>query len=200
MKFQTLLFTFCILVTNLYSQQVETGWTTIPNDSPNIKYFGRWEKDTINNTTVMVSNWSGGYFKTGITSGMIKIVLEKPIGGIHITIDDQPGITYNKVKGEFLVTPQPLTEGKHTIRVAAGRLLDQLYIKEIQIKDGKQIDPEIKPKLIEFIGNSITCGAGNADIAQSSYSWVTAEKLNFENVRVAQGGIMLVTGIDFQKK
>jgi len=189
-----------LLTTNLYSQKIDPQWTTIPASSTGIKYFGRWEKDTINGNTILISNWSGGYFKVGITSGLLKTVLEKPIGGLHVTIDDQPGVTYNDVKGEFLVTPSPLPKGKHTIRIAAGHILDQLFLKEIQMKDGQQIAPEIKPKLVEFIGNSITAGAGDADIAQSSFSWVAAEKMNVENVRVAIGGIMLVTGIDFTKK
>jgi hypothetical protein len=55
--------------------------------------------------------------------------LEKPIGGLYFTIDDQPSITYNNVKGEFLLTHQPLVRGKHTIRVTAGDQLDQLFVK-----------------------------------------------------------------------
>lgn len=200
MRFIVSLFALCIFANNLFAQHVETGWTTIPNNSLLIKYFGRWEKDSINNAPVMVSNWSGGYFKIGITSGILKIVLEKPINSLYVTIDDQPGITYNNIKDEFLVTPQPLERGKHTIRIAAGDQLDQLFVKELQIKAGQQIAPVVKSKLIEFIGNSITAGGGEAGIAQTSYSWLTAEKLKTENVRIAYSGIMLVTGIDFTKK
>jgi hypothetical protein len=52
MRFITALFALCILANNLFSQHIETGWTTISNNSHLIKYFGRWEKDTINNAPI----------------------------------------------------------------------------------------------------------------------------------------------------
>jgi lysophospholipase L1-like esterase len=182
-----------------YSNRREE-WTSISSTDTNIRYIGRWRKDTIAGATVMEGMWSAPYFKAGLDGGSLKLVLDRPIDRMFVSIDDQPGVFYDKVEKEILLTPHPLSRGKHTIRVAGGNESDQLFVKELQVQEGRVIAPEIKPLLIEFVGNSITAGGGTINKSLTSYAWQAAELLHAENVRICTSGILLVTGNDFTKE
>jgi lysophospholipase L1-like esterase len=52
------------------------------------------------------------------------------------------------------------------------------------------------PKLIEFVGDSITVGTTTSKNALTAYGWLIGERLGTRHTQIAQGGACLVTTAD----
>src|SRR5450432_163502 len=158
-----------------------------PGD-PNIKYIGRWDTHS---STVAASYWPGAYLKTEFTGRTVKIKLGTTVS-FFVSIDGKADTFYSKASGTVNLTPTPLAAGTHTLRVATYSEHDSLQFQGFLFDAGaKTVMPTISPKLIEFVGDSITAGATTTKHALSDYAWLVGEQLKVEHTQIAQGGICL---------
>jgi lysophospholipase L1-like esterase len=158
-----------------------------PGD-PNIKYIGRWDTHS---STVAASYWPGAYLKTEFTGTTVKIKLGTTVS-FFANIDNKTDTFYSKVIGTINLTPTRLAAGTHTLRIAAYSEHDDLQFQGLLLDPGaKTLMPTISPKLIEFVGDSITAGATTTKHALSDYAWLVGEQLKVEHTQIAQGGICL---------
>lgn len=114
----------------------------------------------------------------------------------YAKIDDGPWITYTGVGDILNLTPNPLPDGTHTLIFTEGRDHGyEFFFKGLVLDPGAStLPPAVEPALIEFIGDSISCGFKNSQANVSAYSWIVAEKLNCEHTQIAYPGIAMVTG------
>lgn len=162
-----------------------------PSDS-NIKYFGRWDKSS---STYYAASWAGGYFRTGFTGTTVKLKQRNAID-LWASLDGKPYVRYSNVKGTVNLTPNKLSSGNHTLSVSyrqvAGSYKGDAVFGGLVLDSGKKtIAPKTSPKLIEFVGDSITAGATTTNLALSDYAWVVGEQLGVEHTQIAQGGACL---------
>ncbi len=162
--------------------------TGSPGD-PNISYIGRWDSSS---STVYKSYWGGAYFKTDFTGTTVKIKLAAS-ANIFVSIDNAADVSYPGADGTVNLTPTPLANGVHTLRVASSSQSDVLQFQGLVLDNGASTAPaSISSSLIEFIGDSITAGFTDTKVALSDYAWLTAEKLHAEHTQIAYPGICLV--------
>src|SRR5262249_39400026 len=155
-------------------------------------YLGRWD---FTSPTQFVSYWGGAYIKTRFSGTTAKIKLGVA-SDYYAKIDGGPWVTLTNASGTVNLTPSPLTNGIHSLSVAQGK--DHAYVFNFQ---GLALDagattlpPDMGMHLIEFIGDSITCGYTDPQANVSDYGWVCAEALNCEHTQIAFPGIALVNG------
>jgi lysophospholipase L1-like esterase len=162
-----------------------------PSDS-NIKYFGRWDKSS---STYYAANWAGGYFRAGFTGTTVKLKQRNAID-LWASLDGKPYVRYSNVKGTVNLTTTKLSSGNHTVSVSyrqvAGSYKGDAVFGGLVLDSGaKTIVPKTSPKLIEFVGDSITAGATTTNMALSDYGWLIGEQLGVEHTQIAQGGACL---------
>jgi len=196
--YPVILFVFLFNI-SVIAQDNAPGWKPVDITGENINYIGRWVKHNNSlSSVVMESMWSGAYMKIGIDGGSLKIKLDKPIRKIHVRINNDEGRYYEDINDEITIGTLP--KGNHTIRIAAVIENTRLHVKGIEVQEGNIIKPEVSPVIIEYIGNSITAGGSSFHSTQTSYGTRTSELLDAENVMICTSGIMLVSGINFQRK
>lgn len=162
-----------------------------PGD-PNIKYVGRWEKSI----DTAISYWPGAYLTTKFTGATVKVKLSsdrKELANIYVSIDGGPDILYAKASGTVNLTPTPLKRGKiHALRIAAASEHDDIRFQGLILASGSTtVASSISPKLVEFIGDSITAGTKNKHHVLDTYGWLIGERLAVRHTQIAQGGISL---------
>ncbi len=158
-----------------------------PGD-PNIKYIGRWDTHS---STLATSYWPGAYLKTQFTGRTVRIKLGTT-ASFFASIDNKADTFYSNASGTVNLTPTPLAAGTHTLRVATYSEHDSLQFQGFLFDAGATTSmPTISPKLIEFVGDSITAGATTTRHALSDYAWLVGEQLKVEHTQIAQGGICL---------
>lgn len=167
----------------------------VPNGSlsdTNIQYFGRWD---FSNASQYASYWGGAYVRVNFSGTTAKIILGHT-SNYHIKIDGGAWVTLTNVSGTVTLTPEPLVSGVHTLSVAQGADYDYDFNFQGFIFDNGATTsmPTIAPQLIEFIGDSITCGYTDPQSDVSDYAWICAEKLNCEHTQIAYPGITLLNG------
>lgn len=163
-----------------------------PSDS-NIKYFGRWDKSS---STFYASTWAGAYFRVGFTGTTVKVKQRNTID-FWASIDGKAYVRFTNVSGTVNLTPTPLAAGNHTLslsyRQVAGSYHGDAVFGGVVLDSGAHtIAPVTSPKLIEFVGDSITAGATTTNLALSDYGWLVGESLHVEHTQIAQGGACLV--------
>lgn len=164
----------------------------IPFSDSHIKYIGRWEKNDI----AAKSAWGGAYLKTKFSGDRIKVEFGGP-ADVYVSIDGGEDVLYN-VPGHSIVdvTPAGLTEGVHTLRIAAKYTFDSVNIRNIILAENNTLsEPEVSSKLVEFIGDSNTAGYLLSNNALGNYSWLVSEQLGVEHVAIAYTGMALSDGI-----
>ena len=155
---------------------------------PNIKYVGRW--DTTSSTTMYKSYWAATYLKTSFTGTTVKIKLAVAVN-IYVSIDGSADVLYTSANGTFNLTPTHLVAGTHTLRVAVRS--GNIEFEGLVLDAGaKTVAPNFSPKLIEFVGDSITAGYTDTKTVLSDYAWLVGEQLHVEHTQIAQSGICLV--------
>ena len=171
---------------------VHAASQTIPPTNHNIKYVGRWDTSS---STVYTSYWPGAYFETKFTGTTVAIQLASS-ANIYVKIDHGDDTLYANANGTVNLTPTPLASGKHLLRVAARVDADYIAFQGLVLDAGaKTIAPTLSPKLIEFIGDSITAGYTDSKEALSDYAWLIGEQLGVQHTQIAFPGICLVDNV-----
>jgi lysophospholipase L1-like esterase len=156
-----------------------------PNDSA-IKYRGRWAVSG----GATESNWVRPYFKTAFTGANIRINLTQSTN-LSVILDGVES-SYIGAQGSFVLGAN-LPAGTHSLRVATLDWADRLFFTGLSVDDvGALSTPAMRPKHIEFIGDSITAW-------KNGYSWQVPEQLNVESSRIAWPGIALVDGFGYYR-
>jgi lysophospholipase L1-like esterase len=163
----------------------------------NIAFVGRW--DTAN-TSAYVPHWQGAYFKTGFTGTTVKLKQRRTID-LYYSIDGAAFETLTNVSGTVNLTPTRLGNTKHTLLVSY-RNVDGSY-KGDAVFQGLILDSgastsavPVSPKLIEFVGDSITRGSTSSMVTLTSYGWLVGSQLGVEHVQLGWGGGCLVATAD----
>lgn len=170
-----------------------TGVSIAPG-CPNIKYSGRWDNSS---PDTYKSYYGGSYFKVKFTGTTVQLKLAGPVS-IFAKIDNGSDVAYNGVSGIVNLTPTPLANGEHTLRVTARSQFDVIKFQGLILDNGAttKITP-LGSKIIEFIGDSITEGYTNPNEAISDYAWKTGEQLGCEHTQIAYAGICLKDGVNY---
>jgi lysophospholipase L1-like esterase len=152
---------------------------------PNVRYVGRW--DTSSGTAV--GNWAAPYIRTGFTGRTMKIRL-RDSANIYVSIDGQPDTFFQGVRGTVNLTPTPLAAGTHSLWVAFR--IGAAFQGFVLDPGARTVAPRVSPRLVEYVGDSITFGALTTKLTVSSYSWLTSERLGVEHATIARSGACLV--------
>jgi hypothetical protein len=138
----------------------------------NINYVGRWDKT---NSTTYRSYWNGAYVSTKFTGTTVKVKLAEKTVFMAI-VDGVPNTYWDRV-GTVDLTPTPLANGTHTLKIIAKHEKVELPFQGLVLDAGAStVKPDTQP-LVEFIGDSITSGVTTTDLAVSDYAWLTGERL-----------------------
>ncbi|MEU1604437.1 cellulose binding domain-containing protein [Micromonospora matsumotoense] len=179
----------------LPSAQAATGDGS-PTDA-NIAFVGRWDRS---NSTAYVPNWAGAYLKTGFTGTTVKLRQRRTID-LYYSIDGADFRYLTNVSGTVNLTPTPLRAGNHTLvvsyRVVAGSYTGDAVFQGLTLDSGARTLPAaVRPRLIEFVGDSITLGTTSSRTALTAYGWLTGEQLGTEHTQLGYGGGCLVATAD----
>ena len=163
----------------------------IPADNPRIWKGGRWLSGEGSEST----SWGGSYARVRFTGTRFALSLGAPCR-LDLTVDGKSAPRIDAGPG-VVEAASNLKPGEHEVCLALPKYdsenkpdpENKLALKGIILDEGaKLLPPQPRPKLIEFIGDSITSGTfGN-------YAWLTAEQLGAEHSQVAIGGIGLLDG------
>ena len=131
--------------------------TAHPTDS-NISFVGRWNKT---NASAYVPYWAGAYLRVGFTGRTVKLKQRNTID-LWASIDGGPSRP-SPVSGTVNLTPTALAAGNHTLivcyRQVAGSYNGDAVFQGLILDSGAStFTPPARPKLLEFIGDSITAG------------------------------------------
>ncbi|MER6139935.1 GDSL-type esterase/lipase family protein [Streptomyces sparsogenes] len=154
---------------------------------PNISYVGRWD---VSSGTAAVPNWTGGYLQTAFTGTTVKVKARDAVN-FYAGVDGGADVFYAGVRGTVDLTPRPLPQGNHTLRISY-RSGDTVFQGLVLDPGAGTTAPQVPPKLIEFVGDSITAGALTDRLALDSYAWKTGEQLGMRHTQIARSGYCLV--------
>jgi lysophospholipase L1-like esterase len=163
-----------------------------PSD-PNLLYVGRWDKQV---PTDYHGNWIGSYVRTVFSGTSVGVKVGGHAGLVYV-LDGQPPQVAEGGPGVIALNQSPLDSGNHSLLVAVkggggwdfqGLVLDP---------EAKTQAPEKRP-LIEFIGDSISCGSPQPIEAAGNYNWLTAEALGCDHTQISWPGRALTTGYGCQ--
>ncbi|MBT2228558.1 SGNH/GDSL hydrolase family protein [Nonomuraea sp. NEAU-A123] len=196
MRTRLLLSTLVALVTVLTSRAEAAVGDGSPTDA-NISFTGRWDTSV---STAYVPYWAGTYLTTGFNGRTVKLLQRNTID-LYYSIDGGAWVYIQNVKGTVNLTPTPLAAGNHTLRVSY-RVVAGSYHGDA-VFQGLVLDPgattyatAVSPKLIEFVGDSITVGTTTSKNALTAYGWLIGERLGVRHTQIAQGGACLVATAD----
>ncbi|GIH02163.1 hypothetical protein Rhe02_02300 [Rhizocola hellebori] len=167
-----------------------------PGDT-NISYLGRWDKTS---STFYASNWAGAYLRTGFTGTTVRIRQRNSVE-FWASIDNRPFVKFTGVSGTVNLTPTPLAAGNHTLvvnyRQRAGSYNGDAVFGGLVLDAGATtLALPVRPKVLEFVGDSITAGTLSSNLALTDYGWLTGERLGTEHTQIAIGGACLVAAAD----
>jgi len=187
------------------------GNSTIPSNNPLIEYTGRID---FSNSLAPVFSYSGVSIRACFSGKSIAAVID----------DNQGQNYYNIILDGVLIDTLHVTNGKKTYEFAQG-LEDTIHEIELfkrteltfgktifygfVIDDGDSLVPitNKRDKLIEFIGNSITCGYGNEGLNGGvfgattenhylTYAAITSRSFNARHLAVCRSGIGIYRNYD----
>jgi lysophospholipase L1-like esterase len=145
------------------AQQTNTSFFSA--DNPNIQYIGRidftnpklprfWQPGVY-----IAANFSGSYCDVIVND---EVLWGKNHNYLEIVIDGVAKRIQTKTAHDTIVVAQGLSTGSHTLTICKNTEANIGYLELVGIRCNKLLKPEPKPKRkIEFIGNSITCGASS---------------------------------------
>ncbi len=175
----------------------------ISASNANIQYTGRFD---FSNKEKPVFMYSGCSIQTAFTGTSISLRLQDDSlkNWFTVKLDDSVFIFPSNKKEAVYQLAQNLTDKKHTIEISrrtewhAGNTV----FLGFEIDNGKELLPVEKPtRVIEFIGNSLTCGYGNEGKSNQehfayptqnnylTYGTFTARAFNAAYVAVCRSGI-----------
>jgi lysophospholipase L1-like esterase len=171
--------------------------TDVSPTDPNIRYFGRW---TTTSAAAYVSEWAGAYVLIGFTGTTVKLRQRGTID-LFASIDGAPDVSYKNVSGTVNLTPTPLPNGTHRLRVSyrpvAGSYHGDAVFQGVTLDPGaRTVVPPTPPRIFEFIGDSITVGQLSSKQALTAYGWLVSERLGAGHTQIAVGGACLYPAPD----
>jgi lysophospholipase L1-like esterase len=179
-----------IKIYNRSYQTVSAGPT-----SPDIRYYGRWDNSA---DDTFKSYFGGSYFKVNFTGTTAKIKLAAP-SDIYVKIDNGDEVLYKGANGIVDLTPIPLEQGIHFLRVSSSTQNLVIKFQGLILDEGAVTrQPPESNTLIEFIGDSVTEGYLTPRESLTSYAWKAGEILNAEHTQIAYVGICLKDGVKYE--
>ncbi|MEU1587254.1 cellulose binding domain-containing protein [Micromonospora sp. NPDC005710] len=166
-----------------------------PADS-NISFVGRWNKT---NASAYVPYWAGAYVRVGFTGRTVKLRQRNTIQ-LWASIDGRAFTSFTG-SGTINLTPTALAAGNHTLivsyRQVAGSYTGDAVFQGLILESGaRTFMPPARPKLVEFIGDSITAGATSSQLAVTDYGFKVGETLGYDHTQIAIGGMCLAETTD----
>lgn len=159
---------------------------------PNINFVGRWDKSS---STTFRSYWNGSYVSTRFTGTTVKVKLAEPTR--FVALVDGVAQPFWDASGTVNLTPTPLANGVHTLKIVAKYEYTELPFQGLVLDAGAStVRPETVP-LVEFIGDSITTGVTTTDIVLSDYAWLTGERMGADHTQISYPGITLSDGYHY---
>jgi lysophospholipase L1-like esterase len=165
-----------LIFTSCYQKSHDTKMRYTANDS-NIHYFGRID---FTNPEKPILSGPGSYFKFGFKGTVCEIFLRdqhlyNQLNYITIELDGQyfKRFALDSMKQSYIVASD-LADTEHTMLVCKATEAGIGYVKFSGIICNELVEVENKNnRLIEYIGNSITCGMGldNSGIPCDSAQW-----------------------------
>ncbi|WP_433131229.1 cellulose binding domain-containing protein [Micromonospora sp. CA-240977] len=166
-----------------------------PADS-NISFVGRWNKT---NPSAYVPYWAGAYLRVGFTGRTVKLRQRNTIQ-LWASIDGGAFTSFTG-SGTINLTPTALAAGNHTLivsyRQVAGSYTGDAVFQGLILESGAgTFTPPARPKLVEFVGDSITAGATSSQLAVTDYAFKVGERLGYNHTQIAIGGMCLAETTD----
>ncbi len=134
-------------------------------DNPNIQYIGR-----IDFTNPKLPRfWQPGvYINVKFSGSYCEVILNDEVlwgknhNYLEIVIDGVAKRIQTKTAHDTIIIAEGLSDGTHTLTICKNTEANIGYLELVGIRCKKLLKPEPKSKRkIEFIGNSITCGASS---------------------------------------
>ncbi|MGC4772821.1 cellulose binding domain-containing protein [Micromonospora sp. DT44] len=166
-----------------------------PADS-NISFVGRWNRT---NASAYVPYWAGAYLRVGFTGRTVKLRQRNTIQ-LWASIDGRAFTSFTG-SGTINLTPTALAAGSHTLivsyRQVAGSYTGDAVFQGLILDSGAgTFAPPTRPKLVEFVGDSITAGATSSQLAVTDYGFKVGERLGYDHTQIAIGGMCLAETTD----
>ncbi|KQW45828.1 MULTISPECIES: GDSL-type esterase/lipase family protein [unclassified Roseateles] len=155
----------------------------------NIVYVGRWDRSS---PSQAVSYYGGSYLRVNFNGTRVSVKLAAP-ANFYASINGGPDVLYEGRSGTVNLTPSPLANGSHSLRIAAKYQSDVLKFQGLALDSGAWTSlPAVRHNIIEFVGGSIVAGYLNSKQALSDHAWLIGEQLGADHTQVAYTGICLV--------
>jgi lysophospholipase L1-like esterase len=177
--------------------------TYVPPSDPNIQYVGRFDFSQKDKPVFM---YSGCTIRAGFTGSSISVLFydDSLRNWFTVKLDDSLFIFKTDKKDGVYLLAQHLADKKHILEIARRTEWHggNTTFAGFNIDEGKHLVPlKKKNRLIEFIGDSYTCGYGNEGKSReehfsyetennyATYGAITARAFNADYVTVCRSGI-----------
>lgn len=181
------------------------GKSFIAANSKNIAYIGRFDFTDNKNPVFM---YSGCAIRTVFTGTSVDVVLKDDglKNWFTVILDDSLFIFKSDRKDNIYSIAKNLKDGSHSLEIirrtewhGGNTTFSGFYID----KGKKTSKPELKDRMIEFIGDSYTCGYGNEGKSREehftyeiennymTFGAITSRALNAEYTNVCRSGIRM---------
>ena len=155
----------------------------------NIVYVGRWDRSSTSQAT---SYYGGAYLRVNFNGTHVSAKLASA-ANFYASIDGGADVLYAGQSGTINLTPAALSNGTHSLRIAAKYESDVLQFRGLALDSGAWTSPPAaRLGTIEFVGGSITAGYLDSKQALSDHAWLIGEQLGMDHTQVAYTGICLV--------
>jgi hypothetical protein len=182
--------------------------TFILADNPNIAYIGRFDKTDPKKPVFM---YSGCIVRTVFKGTSVALVMKDDSlrNWFNVMIDDSLFVIKSDHKDSIYQLASGLKNGKHTLEIVrrsewhgGNTTIIGFYLDHRK----KLSKPEVSDRLIEFIGDSYTCGYGNegksreehftyeTENAYQAFGPLTARAVKAEYQLVSRSGIGMTQG------
>ena len=189
MKIITLTLIILLLIRPALAQTNASSAVTVSPTDKNLRYVGRWARPDSANSH---GNWIGSYVRVDFTGTSVGINLGGH-SGLDVRLDGEPPRVVSAGPGVWPLNMAPLGPGVHTLLVGVkgGGGWD---FRGLVLDPGAKTRSPVRRPLIEFVGDSITCGSPEPIEAAGNYTWQTAEALGCDHTQIAWPGRALTTG------
>jgi lysophospholipase L1-like esterase len=169
------------------------GADVAPSDA-NIQYRGRWDKW---DASTYHSYWGGAFFRIAFTGTTIA-VKEATSVDFFADIDGNGYTLFTGAAGSVNVTPTPLPSGTHVMTVLPAWEGNELRFQGLTLSaGGATVSQGVPRPLLEFIGDSISCGLKTSKEEPLAYPWLVSERIRADHTQIAYSGITLVDGYHY---
>ena len=157
-----------------------------PTDT-NLRFVGRWDRS---DPKAAHSHWGGAYLRAQFTGTSVALDGGAVSGGpnVMVSVDSEP---LHEVPTFSVHSLKP---GTHTLLLGAGGQNSEIVFRGLTLDAGAKTLPVPARPVIEFVGDSITTGGGQALPSTVNYAWESAEALGADHAQIAFSARALTTG------